>query len=62
MGRGVQSWLKECKVCGRIYHQTNFMWRQVELPNGQKFRADTHEIGCNRWRLYVVKNSGNASE
>ena len=43
-------WPRECKVCGRMIHKTNFMYRSAITLVGNLVRSDTHEIKCKKWK------------
>ena len=45
-------WPHECKVCGRMIHLTNFMYRSAITQDGDMVRSDTHEIRCRAWTGY----------
>ena len=44
-------WPRECKVCGRMVHLTNFMHRSAITLVGNLVRSDTHEIKCKMWKI-----------
>ena len=43
-------WPRECKICGRMIHLTNFMHRSAITLVGNLVRSDTHEIKCKKWK------------
>ena len=45
-----RTWPRECKVCGRMVHLTNFMCRSAITLVGNLVRSNTHEIKCKKWK------------
>ena len=45
-----RTWPRECKVCGRMVHLTNFMCRSAITLVGNLARSNTHEIKCKKWK------------
>ena len=44
-------WPRECRVCGRMVRQTNFMVRRAVSEVGWLEDTDTHRVKCHGWKV-----------